>query len=292
MPQSFEQLLRCDALTFVRQSHRELHGTPLDNDKYLELLAHDVEDIVLGDTRHYVCNLPPGFAKTSMFSVAMPAWILGHNPSARILIIAYSDDLVTDISRKIRAILRARWFRRAFPKTSLAMGHQRVRDFETEAGGCVYARSIDGGTTGIRCEYLFIDDPVKMADSGNSARLARVNETFDGELKSRLNNPMTGTIVIVHQRLNRCDLTGHVLKQRGLCFKHRCLALVATHDHKYQLKHGTWLRKEGDILRASLILPNTSPTCVKILEHQDLALFTNKLLRARTCCRFAVKTSS
>lgn len=39
MRQSFEQLLRYDALTFVRQSHLELHGTPLDNDKYLELLA-------------------------------------------------------------------------------------------------------------------------------------------------------------------------------------------------------------------------------------------------------------
>lgn len=90
----------------------------------------------------------------------MPAWILGHNPSARILIISYSEDLAQDISRKIRAILRARWFRRAFPRTRLATGHQSVRDFETEAGGCVYARSIDGGTTGIRCEYLFIDDPV------------------------------------------------------------------------------------------------------------------------------------
>lgn len=94
-----------------------------------------------------------------------------------------------------------------------------------------------------------------MADCGNLARLASVNETFDGELKTRLNDPVTGTIVIVHQRLNRCDLTGHVLKQRGLCFKHRCLALVATHDHKYRLKHGIWLRKEGDILRAGAYTP-------------------------------------
>ncbi len=247
MNKKFCDLLRNDALTFAQQVHLELHQTPLNDDSYIRLLTFDIERIASGHFKRYGCNIGPGMGKTSLFGVALPAWILGHKPSARILITSYGDDLATDISRKTRAIVRANWYRMAFPRTILAPDHRSARDFATKAGGQVYARSIDGGTTGIRCDYLIIDDPVKIRDSADLAQLEWVNTIFDTELENRLNNPLTGTIVIVHHRLNQCDLTGHVLKRGD--FKHRRLPLVATEDRVYRLKEGVWDRKAGDILR-------------------------------------------
>jgi predicted phage terminase large subunit-like protein len=214
---------------------------------YLRVLALDVERVLLGDIRRYDCNMPPGHGKTFIFSVTLPAWHLGHNPSAQILIVSYGEDLATDIARKIRAILQAPWYRQAFPRTILAKDQKAARDFATTAGGRVHARSIDGAITGVRCDCLVADDLVQIRDCGNLPHLEWVNARFDTDLVTRLNNPQTGIIVVVHHRLNQADLTGPLRNRRG--WKHRVLPLIAPEDRDFQLKNGVWHRKQGDVLR-------------------------------------------
>src|ERR1700730_9880122 len=80
MTRNFDELLRHDVHSFANRAHVELHGSPLGDDMYVRLLTYDVERIVLGRIRRYVCNLPPGHGKTFLFSVTLPAWLLGHNP--------------------------------------------------------------------------------------------------------------------------------------------------------------------------------------------------------------------
>jgi predicted phage terminase large subunit-like protein len=99
----------------------------------------------------------------------------------------------------------------------------------------------------VRCDYLLVDDPVQITDSGNSFYLATVNGRFDTDLVSRLNNPRTGTIVVVHHRLNQTDLTGYLQNRRS--WVHRALSLVASEDCDFQLRDGVWRRKRGDVLR-------------------------------------------
>lgn len=101
MTNKFMQLMRSDPLTFANQAHFELHNCELGEDMYLRLLEYDLERIGLGEFPRYVCNMPPGHAKTFLFCVTLPAWILVHNPSARILIVSYGEDPATEISRKI-----------------------------------------------------------------------------------------------------------------------------------------------------------------------------------------------
>jgi hypothetical protein len=253
MNKKFLELLRTDAFTFVQQVHLGLHQKPLNEDDYIRLLAFDLERIASGVFTRYICNIGPGTGKTSLFGVALPAFILGQNPSARILIVSYGEDRAIDISRQTLTTVRAPWYHIAYPRTILAPDHRSARDFATKAGGQVYARSIEGAITGLRCDYLIIDDPLKIQDSTNLEQIEWVNELFDTELQSRLNNQRTDTIVVVHHRLHRCDLTGHLLKRGD--FKRRKLALVATEDRDYQLKNGVWRRKKGDLLRPDAFSP-------------------------------------
>jgi hypothetical protein len=187
-------------------------------------------------------------AKTFFFSVTLPALVLGRNQSARILIVSYGEDLSIDIARKVRAILQAPWNGKAFPTTRLAKDHRAARDFATTADGRVYARSLDGAVTGVRCDFLIVDDPVQIRDSGNLSHLECVNARFTTDLCTRLNNPATGTIVVVHHRLNRSDVTGYLEQRQG--WSRRRLPLTAPANRDYQLKSGVWRRKKGDILRA------------------------------------------
>jgi predicted phage terminase large subunit-like protein len=253
MNNKFNSLLRSDAFTFAQQAHMELHQYALDDNPYLHLLTYDVESIVLGDTKWYRCNLPPGHGKTFIFSVMLPAWVLAHDPTARILIVSYGEDLATEISRQIRSILRAPWFLAAFPQTRLAQDHQSARDFATTAGGRVHARSIDGAITGVRCDYLICDDLVQIRDCTNLARLEEVNSIFDTDLRTRLNNPKTGRIVVVQHRLHPRDLSGHLKGRPG--WKRRVLPLIAPEDRTYRLKIGFWSREKNEALRPGAYPP-------------------------------------
>ncbi|THD61114.1 MAG: hypothetical protein E7813_22245 [Bradyrhizobium sp.] len=252
---NFQTLLQTDFLSFLQNAHHEVNGSKLDNDPYLRLLADDVQGIADGTIRRYLCNLPPGHAKTFTFSVSLPAWILAHNPAAKILILSYGEDLAIPIARTIRNVVASQWFRRAYPATQLAKDHRAAGDFGTDKGGRVLASSIDGAITGQRCDHLIIDDPVQISDANDLAWLEKNNSRFDTDIISRLNNPRTGSVVIVQHRLNRVDLTGHLLKRGG--WTHRVLPLVATKPDKYYLRDGTaWDRLEGEPLRPNAYTEN------------------------------------
>ena len=283
----FNALLRTDVLTFANRAHIELHGCQLDDDPYLQLLAFDIERIVAGNVIRYLSNMPPGSGKTFMLSVTLLAWLLGHNPSARILIASYGDVPALMISKKIRDVIQAPFFRRAFPNTVLAKSQRAAGDFGTTAGGAVYGRSIDGATTGLRCDYLICDDLVQIRDSGNLERLAAVNAAYDTDLVSRLNPP--GTIVIVQHRLNRLDVTGHVLKRSG--WLHRALPLVATEDRRYRLKNGVWHRRERDVLRPKAYTPEHIAELREYTGAPGLGPSTSRALMGRTWSRSGAKIS-
>jgi predicted phage terminase large subunit-like protein len=251
---TFPEVLRADPLTFAKRAHFELHQSHLGDDPYLELLAYDLERIITGQIPRYICNMPPGHCKTFFFSITLSALILGRNPSARILVVSYGEDLATEITRKTRRIVQAPWYGEAFPRTKLAKDHRAARDFGTTVGGRVCARSFDGAVTGVRCDYLIVDDPVQIRDSANLAHLESVNARFTTDVAPRLNNPATGTIVVVHHRLNKSDLTGYLEKRRG--FRLRRLALVAPETREYRLRKGVWRRKQGEVLRPDAYSPD------------------------------------
>jgi hypothetical protein len=48
------------------------------------------EDIAEGRVTKAAISMPPGTAKTFIFGVALPAWILAHNPSASVMVVEHN----------------------------------------------------------------------------------------------------------------------------------------------------------------------------------------------------------
>ena len=192
-------------------------------------------------------SLPPRHLKTFTCSVCLPAYILGRQPAAKVLVITYGENLAADIAHGIRELLRTQWFKAAF-STRLAADRNRVTDFATTAGGGVYAAPIGGKLTGYGADYIVADDPLEMKDANNDVRIAFVNERFDNVVRSRLNHPSSGAIVIVAHRLNEADLAGHALAEGE--WKQIVLPFEATRDEVFDLGNGqTWKRTKGELLR-------------------------------------------
>ena len=177
-----------------------------------------------------VITLPPRHLKTFLASICLPAWILAHRPSAKILILSYGQELADKIAYGIREILRSAWFCRLF-KARIA--RRPLTDFTTTANGCVRSVSIEGSVTGFGADVIIVDDAVQIKDCDNEKQLRRVNELFDSEIYTRLDNPKKGAIVIVAHRLAEDDLPGHVLQEGG--WKQVRLPLIAPRRRTYEI---------------------------------------------------------
>ena len=60
---------------------------------HIEMIAAALEDCRLGQIRRLIINVPPRSLKSHCASVAFPALLLGHNPSAQVLCVSYAQDL-------------------------------------------------------------------------------------------------------------------------------------------------------------------------------------------------------
>jgi hypothetical protein len=155
-------------------------------------------------------------------------------------------------------------------------------DFVTTNGGGVRSLSIEGGVTGLGADFIIIDDPVEIKDCDNARRLERVNDLFDNEIQTRLDNPKKGCIVIIAHRISEDDLPGHVLKKRG--WQQLKLSLIARRARTYELEGGeVWNRKKGELLVVTRSRKATFNGYV-IRSNQALKRSSNRTQAAATAC--------
>ena len=62
---------------------------------HIQALAYDLEQVRLGRIKRLIINLPPRFLKSLIASIAFPAFVLGHDPTKRIIVISYGLELAT-----------------------------------------------------------------------------------------------------------------------------------------------------------------------------------------------------
>jgi phage terminase large subunit-like protein len=162
------------------------------------------------------------------------------------MIIANNQRLSRQIVYDIRKLLRAKWYRKIFPLNRIATDRSGVSHLKTTKGGGIFAGSVEGSVAGFGADLLILDDPNKIEDASRPDRLQLVNQKFDGEIYSRLNNKKKSIVVVVQHRLNDGDLSGHLIKED---YKRIALPLVAPRNKAFRLADGeTWQRRKGDIL--------------------------------------------
>ena len=105
MTPELKRALRTDFESFVRKAH----GEPLE-DPYIGYLCRELGQVPRGQNRRLIVSLPPRHLKTFACSVCLPAYILGRQPAAKVLVITYGENLATDIAHGIRELLRTSWF--------------------------------------------------------------------------------------------------------------------------------------------------------------------------------------
>ena len=116
-------VLREDFATFVARCFRDLNPqAKLAMNWHLEVIAAKLMEVREGKIRRLIINLPPRHLKSSIASVAFPAWCLGHDPSTQILCVSYAQDLADKFARDGRQIMMSPWYRRILRPASVRNG--------------------------------------------------------------------------------------------------------------------------------------------------------------------------
>jgi predicted phage terminase large subunit-like protein len=214
-PAEYNALLRTDLYSFIQACFYELHPTtPFQGNWHLELIAAKLWACQQGKIKRLVINVPPRSLKSLCASVALPAFWLGHDPSARILAVSYGQDLADNFSRDCLKIIASPRYQALFP-TRLSPLRQSVHEFTTTAQGYRLAVSIGGPVTGRGGDLIIIDDPQKPNEVHSEVKRQSAIEFYRSNLYSRLNNKVDGCIALIMQRLHDNDMTAYVLEQEG-----------------------------------------------------------------------------
>ena len=258
----YQAFSRYDFHTFMHRAFLELNpGTPFLPNWHNELIAAKLEACLRGETIRLIINVPPRSLKSHAATVAFPAYVLGHYPSAQIVCASYGQDLSNKHSMDCRTLMASGWYRGLFP-TRLSPQKQSVQEFQTTQNGGRLATSVGGVLTGRGADIIIIDDPLKPDEALSETQRNGVNEWFDHTLYSRLNDKQNGRIIIIMQRLHEDDLVGHVLEQED--WDHVRLPAIAeeneTHIIESPYRTRTVWRNIGEALH-----PEREP--LPVLQH-------------------------
>ena len=106
-----------DLKVFLRQAFETIYpGKAFLDNWHIDAIVHCLERSIEGHRPRLIINLPPRQLKSFIVSVALPAFILGVDPSAKIICISYSDDLAKALARDFKRIIESAWYRRVFPR--------------------------------------------------------------------------------------------------------------------------------------------------------------------------------
>ena len=121
------------------------------------------------------------------------------------------------------------------------------------------ATSVGATAMGRGCDTAILDDPISADQSLSDAERTTANNWIDATLRSRLNDPATGAIILVMQRLHQLDPTGFLLEQEPGIWTHVRIPLEAEEDEswEYPISKRVVKRKAGEVLMPERFPPAT-----------------------------------
>ena len=239
--------LRSDFDAFVERCFLTLNpGKKFLRNWHHRAIGYELERIRLGENNRLIINLQPRSLKSLISSVAFPAFVLGHEPTKKIIVISYGDDLASKHANDFRAIVELRWYKRVFPKMKIVSS--AVNLVETSKHGFRRATTVMGSLTGQGGDILILDDPQKAVDAQSENHRKKLKEWYANTLLSRLDDKRTGAIVVVMQRVHADDLCEHLWDTSG-DWTTLSLPAIATAEEDIKIgKKKVHRRKAGEAL--------------------------------------------
>lgn len=246
--QLLKAILRNDLGSFIHRTFQTVvPGESFKASWHIDAIAWCLTQCLEGDIRRLIITMPPRSLKSICASVAFPAWVLGRDPTKKIVCASYSENLAIKMARDCRAVMQSPWYRKIFLKTRIDREKNSELEFMTTQRGFRMATSVGGTLTGRGGNMIIIDDPIKPQDAMSEALREMTRQWYDNTLYTRLDDKTESVIILIMQRVHIDDLVGHVLEKED--WVHLNLPAIAPADQRIRISLDAYHdRAEGEVL--------------------------------------------
>ena len=180
------------------------------------IIAPIIDGIIAGDPRlkRVLINLPFRHSKTTLGTINMVPFFLGHHPEQNVIALSYGKKLARSFGRKIRDIMQSPVYLELFPQARIAKSSRAADEFATISGGNFWAAGFDSALNGIGANLLIIDDPYKHRSEATSEVIQQQRyETYNNVVRTRCEP--NATIIMNTTRWTPADLVGWRISEDG-----------------------------------------------------------------------------
>ena len=219
--------------TFLKHAWRYIDSSEFTDGWPIEAVAEHLQAVTDGQLRRLIINIPPRCAKSSLTSVAFPAWTWAQpnashtaGPGVQFLHASYAQQLSLRDSVKCRRLIESPFYQSMWGDRFKLTGDQNTKTrFDNDKGGSRLSTSVGSALTGEGGSIIVVDDPNAAQEAFSEATIHATIEWWDSALSTRLNDPKKGSFVVIQQRLSEEDLTGHILSKDVGEWTHLCLPM-------------------------------------------------------------------
>ena len=152
---------------FLRNGWRFLDSSPWKDGWPIEAVAEHLQAVVDGEIRRLIINIPPRMGKSSITSVALPAWTWAQHfvsptsgPGVQFLHASYANQLSLRDSVKCRRLIESAWYQSFWGDRFKLNSDQNTKSrFSNDKGGERLITSIGAAVTGEGGSIIVVDDP-------------------------------------------------------------------------------------------------------------------------------------
>lgn len=246
----YRRLLEMDFGGFVRAAWPILEPACefLDN-WHIDLIAEYLTLVQRREIRRLIINVPPRHMKSLLCTVFFPCWVWTQSPGARFICSSYAETLSIKHSLDRREVLSSDWYQELWgDRVSFTDDQNAKSEYRNTARGVMIATSTGGSVTGKGADFIVVDDPHNPTTMLGDADRATALRHFDITLSTRLDQPKTGCIVVIMQRLHEGDLTGHLIAGEGWDQLTLPSEAEVEETRKFPISKQVHLRQPGELL--------------------------------------------
>ena len=243
---------------FLRHAWKFIDPSPWKDGWPIEAVAEHLQAVVDGEIKRLIINIPPRMGKSSITSVALPAWTWAQRhrgptsgPGVQFLHASYANQLSLRDSVKCRRLIESPWYQKLWGQRFTLNSDQNTKSrFSNDQGGERLITSIGAAVTGEGGSIIVVDDPNAANEAFSEATIQATIDWWDGTMSTRLNDAKTGAYIVIQQRLAEDDLTGHILAKNTGEWTHLCLPMRFEKDRSFVTQVG-WedpRTEEGELL--------------------------------------------
>lgn len=187
-------------------------GSHLNN--LCKRLTQAVVDMQAGKDTFLIVTMPIRHGKTMTASIAFAAYVLAKCKHISLIQSAYGQQLVDDISKKVKRVIESEQYKWLFPNVSIAKGSDSLSNWAIDGStGSVTYASLGSSLTGRSAHVIILDDPIKSIEAARSkATRDKLWDSLRADLLTRRTGGMGNLVICVGTPWHIDDPIGRLKK--------------------------------------------------------------------------------